>query len=225
MPIAVFFEASGIVRDALLARGYAAVSVDLRPTARSGPHIQGDVFEYLDKGWSGAIMHPTCTYLTVSAAWAFSDPDYGRYPGVGYHQKVGPTTKVGAARREARHKALADFQRLLALPFPKAIENPAPSFVSTTLQPADQTIQPYDFGEDASKRTGLWLDRLPLLRSTKRVAGRRVGQAERWANQTDSGQNRLSPSAGRWSERSQTYQGIADAFADQWGAILSGRAS
>ncbi len=150
-----------------------------------------------------------CTYLTVSAAWAFGDGPY--------HQKVKAGTLVGEARREARREALANFRRLLELPYPKAIENPAPSFVSKAIRPPDQTIQPYEFGDDASKRTGLWLDRLPKLSPTKRVPGRIINGVERWANQTDSGQNRLSPGEGRWLERSKTYPGIAAAMGEQWG--------
>jgi hypothetical protein len=74
--------------------------------------------------------------------------------------------------------------------------------------------------DDASKRTGLWLKRLPMLIPTKRIIGRFVihngKRVERWANQTDSGQNRLGPSDDRWKIRSKTYQGIAEAMADQW---------
>jgi hypothetical protein len=221
--IAILFEASGVVRDALIARGYDAVSVDLRPTERPGPHIVGDVFDHLGDGWSGAIMHYTCTYLTCSAAWAFNDPDFERYPGVGYHQRVKSETLVGAARRAAREQAIADWKRLAALPFPKAMENPAPSFLSKSVRPPDQTIQPYEFGEDASKRTGLWLDGLPLLKGTKRFPGRMVNGVERWSNQTDSGQNALSPSGDRWADRSETYPGIADAMAEQWGPYLAGQ--
>jgi hypothetical protein len=102
-----------------------------------------------------------------------------------------------------------------------AIENPV-GRIGTAIRPADQYIQPYDFGDDASKRTGLWLCNLPPLRSTARVAGRLVTSSngrlvERWANQTDSGQNRQPPSPERWRLRSQTYPGIAAAMADQWG--------
>ena len=172
-------------------------------------HLQCDVWDVLCEDWSFAILHPMCTYLTVSAAWAFTDGPY--------HQRVKPGTLVGSERREARAAALDNFRRLLALPYPKAIENPAPSFVSRAIRPPCQTIQPYEFGDDASKRTGLWLDRLPRLRPTSRVNGRMVNGKERWANQTDSGQNRLSPSDHRWLARSATYQGIANAMADQWG--------
>jgi hypothetical protein len=160
-----------------------------------------------------AIFHPMCTYLTVSAAWAFGDGPY--------HQKVKPGTLVGAARRAARDVAIDNFRKLLSLPYPKAIENPAPSFISKAIRPPDQTIQPYEFGDDASKRTGLWLEGLPRLNPTKRINGRIVKGKERWSNQTDSGQNRLSPSDHRWIERSKTYPGIALAMANQWGALFS----
>jgi len=82
---------------------------------------------------------------------------------------------------------------------------------------ATQVIQPYDFGEDASKDTCLWLKGLPILTTTKYVQPRIVNGKERWANQTDSGQNKLTPSDTRAMERSRTYQGIADAMAEQWG--------
>jgi hypothetical protein len=105
---------------------------------------------------------------------------------------------------------------LLEAPVPRiAIENPV-GRIGTAIRPADQYIQPYDFGEDASKRTGLWLKGLPKLVPTQRVAGRMVGGKERWSNQTDSGQNRLGPSEDRWQQRSRTYAGIAMAMAEQW---------
>lgn len=177
-------------------------------------HIQGDIWDVLGERWDFAILHPMCTYLTVSAAWAFTDGPY--------HQRVKPGTLTGAARREARDYALDNFRRLLALPYPKAIENPAPSFVSRAIRAPDQTIQPYQFGDDASKRTGLWLDRLPKLRPTEYKPGRIVDGRERWGNQTDSGQNRLSPGNDRWMKRSATFPGIARAMADQWGGWIKG---
>jgi hypothetical protein len=81
----------------------------------------------------------------------------------------------------------------------------------------DQIVQPYWFGDDASKSTCLWLYGLPKLVPTNRVHGRIVDGRERWSNQTDTGQNRLSPSPDRWKIRSKTFQGIADAMAAQWG--------
>jgi len=90
-----------------------------------------------------------------------------------------------------------------------------------------QSIQPYDFGEDASKRTCLWLGGLPELKGTEYFPPRIVTvegkQYKRWGNQTDSGQNRLGPSADRAKIRATTYQGIADAMADQWGGEMQGQ--
>lgn len=210
-------------RAALEAQGHEVWSCDLRADTHPR-HLQCDIWDVAGDRWDAAIFHPTCTYLTVSAAWAFSDPDYDRYPGVGYHQRVKPGTPVGVDRRALQAEAVDNFKRLDALPYPKAIENPAPSFISRAHRPPDQTIQPYEFGENASKRTGLWLDRLPLLTPTKRIQGRIVEwprgsgkYVERWSNQTDSGQNRLSPNDDRWLERSITYPGIAAAFGEQWG--------
>lgn len=80
-----------------------------------------------------------------------------------------------------------------------------------------QIIQPYEFGEDAIKKTCLWLRGLPLLTPTKRVAGRMINGKERWSNQTDSGQNKLGPSEERAALRAITYQGVADSMAEQWG--------
>jgi hypothetical protein len=108
-----------------------------------------------------------------------------------------------------------------------AVENPS-GVIGTAIRPASQFIHPYQFGDDASKKTGLWLKGLPLLEPTERIAGRIVfdpklgREVERWGNQTDGGQNKLGPSADRWAERSLTYPGIADAFADQWGKSETG---
>lgn len=163
-----------------------------------------------------AIFHPDCTYLTNSASWAYAAPDFGRYPGVGYHQRVKPGTLTGTARRVARGKALEFVRLLLECPIPLvALENPA-GFIGTMYRPADQTIQPYQFGDDASKSTCLWLKGLPLLTPTRKVSPRMVNGRPRWANQTDSGQNRLGPRDGRATDRARTYPGIAAAMAEQW---------
>jgi hypothetical protein len=106
------------------------------------------------------------------------------------------------------------FRLLLNAPIPKiAIENPVMHGYAKEIigQTYTQTIQPWQFGEDASKRTCLWLKNLPALVPTD------VLVKNRYANQTPSGQNNLGPSADRWKERSTTYQGIANAMAEQWG--------
>ena len=235
MKVFIGMETSGELRRRFVAQGHAVISVDLLPAedgGEKGRHIVGDVFETLwqmmSAGWwpDLAIFHPTCTFLTNSAAWAFSDPDFERYPGVGYHQRVKPGTLVGADRRAAREAALEDVHRIMALPFRrKVIENPIGA-IGTAIRKPSQIIQPYQFGDDASKATCLWFvgkDGEPLpemalpIDSDKRISGRRVNGVERWANQTDTGQNRLSPGADRWKDRSRTFPGIADAMAEAWG--------
>jgi hypothetical protein len=212
-----------LTREAFERAGHEAWTCDLLPARDDSPrHLQCDVWQVANDRWDAGLFHPMCTYLTISAAWAFNDPDFDRYPGVGYHQRVQPGTLVGADRRAAREQAIENFRRLDQLPYPKAIENPGASFIAKAYRRPDQLIQPNQFGEDASKLTGLWLDRLPPLRPTRFIPGRLVNGQYRWANQTDSGQNRLSPSADRWLKRSETYPGIAAAMGDQWGAYLAG---
>ncbi len=241
MRVFVGMETSGVVRRAFLARGHDVISCDLLPAdvtnhgsrsidTQNLSHIQGDVFTTLDmlrrRGWwpDLAIFHPTCTFLTCSAEWAYKDPDYDRYPGVGYHQKLKPGTLVGAERRAARDEAVEQFKRLMGLPIDHiAAENPIGA-LSSRYRPPDQIIQPNWFGDDASKATGLHLKRLPRLAPTKRIEGRLIEwprgsgkMVRRWANQTDSGQNCVTPSDNRWKDRSKTYDGIGAAFAEQWG--------
>jgi hypothetical protein len=124
----------------------------------------------------------------------------------------------------AQHTEMAlEFVRLLmAAPIPRiAIENPV-GCISTRIRKPDQIVQPYQFGDDASKRTALWLKELPPLRQTAFVEPRMIDGKPRWSNQTDSGQNRLAPSDDRWKLRAETYVGIATAMARQWGGMNSG---
>lgn len=231
--VLVACEYSGRVRDAFLRDGHDALSCDLLPTESPGPHYQGNVLDILGDGWDLMIAHPECTYLTAAAEWA-----YGPGP---YHQKVKPGTLTGAARIEARAAAVDFVKKLWAAPIARiAIENPVGVLSRHIGKP--QIVQPYQFGDDASKATGLHLKNLPPLKPTKFIEPRLVccggplppgvgkygctcclGANEprpRWANQTDSGQNRLSPGPDRWKERSRTFLGIADAMGKQWGRLL-----
>lgn len=198
MRVLVACEFSGRVRDAFIRRGHDAMSCDLLPdeSPSGGPHYQGDIRDVLDDSWGLMVAHPPCTYLSVS--------------GLHWNKRV--------PGREAKTEAALDFVReLLAAPIPRiALENPI-SCISTRIRKPDQIIQPWQFGHDASKATCLWLKALPPLRHTSIVEPRIVNGRKRWSNQTDSGQNKLGPSTDRWKERSKTYQGIADAMADQWG--------
>lgn len=218
-------ECSGIVRDALISRGHDAWSCDLKPCERPGNHLQRNLLDVLDWGWDVLIAHPDCTYLTCSAEWAYKEPDYARYPGVGYHMRLNPETLTGAARCDARRKAVSFVKTLYGCCIPKVgIENPT-GHLSSAWRSADQTIQPYEFGDDASKATGIWLKNLPILKPTKYIeprivqAGPHAGK-KRWGNQTDGGQNKFPPSPTRAADRARTYQGIADAMASQWGDLL-----
>lgn len=231
MRIFIGMETSGELRRRFAARGHDVISCDILPAqdaeagAGSGQHITGDVFETLEwlrlNGWTpdAAIFHPTCTFHTNSAAWAFNEPDFDRYPGVGYHQKLKAGTLTGQARRAARDEAVRDVKRIDALDIPiRIIENPTGS-LSTMFRKPSKVIQPYQFGDDASKATCLWLVGCGpiIVDESRRKAGRMVewprnsGKiVERWANQTDSGQSNVTPADDRWKHRSNTYPGIAD---------------
>lgn len=230
--VLIGYSACPLTRAAFEAHGHDAWTCDLLP-ARDGStkHLQMDVWHAVLLGWDFGVFHPMCTVMTVSSSWALKDPDFERYPGVGYHQKLKPETLRGKERRDQQQIEFENFRRLRALPFPVAIENPAPSMISTNICKPDQVFHPHHFGDDASKGTGLWLTgdtpKLVLKSPEDQAAGRLVEWPEgsgrmvrRWANQTDGGQNNLSPGADRWLQRSQTYPGVADAMGDQWGRWL-----
>lgn len=196
MRVLVACESSGTVRDAFAARGHDAWSCDLLPS--EGKHLQGDVREFLQQDWDLLIAHPPCTYLAVS----------------GMHW-----TTRGLRDPQLTEDALAFVRLLMDCNIPRiCIENPV-SVISSRIRKPDQYIQPYEFGHDASKKTCLWLKNLPPLQKcpTQYVQPRTVDGKFRWANQTDSGQNKLGPSEDRWQIRSKTYEGIAEAMAAQWG--------
>lgn len=197
--VLVACEFSGVVRDAFNDFGHDAWSCDLLDTERPGKHYVCDVLDVVDKGWDLMVAHPPCTYLSVS--------------GLHWNKK----------RPERQAQTAAAYEFFMALwnaPIPRiAIENPV-GCMSTLWRKPDQIIQPYEFGEDASKSTCLWLKGLPLLKPTGRFPGRWVlhkgKYVERWSNQTDSGHNKLPPSEDRWALRSVTYENIASAMAAQW---------
>jgi hypothetical protein len=198
MKILIACEYSGRVRDAFIRAGHDAMSCDLLPTDVPGPHYQGDVTDVLHDGWDLMVAHPPCTYLSVS----------------GMHW-----TTRGLRDPQLTEDALAFVRLLLDAPIERiALENPI-SVISSRIRKPDQIITPYMFGHDASKKTCLWLKNLPALTPTVMVEPRIVDGKKRWGNQTDSGQNKLPPSEDRWKIRSETYQGIADAMADQWGRV------
>ena len=206
MRVLIACEYSGRVRNAFQALGHDAWSCDLLPAEdQSQKHLQCDVTEILGDGWDLMIAHPECTYLCSS----------------GLHWNKRGAIVNGRPRSELTEEALRFVHMLMNAPIHRiAIENPI-GCISTRIRKPDQIIQPYEYGEDASKATCLWLKNLPKLQPTGRFQGRKVlfnGKlVERWSNQTDSGQNRLGPSEDRWKERARTFQGWADAMAQQWG--------
>lgn len=190
-------ESSGEVRDAFIRRGHRAMSCDLLPTKKPGPHYQGNIVDVIDYPWDLAIFHPPCTDLSVSGARHFE-------------------AKWLDGRQAASAAFFMKLQRASSH-IPKTVtENPV-CIMSRLWRKPDQIIQPWQFGHDASKATCLWLKGLQPLIPTQLVDGRLINGMRRWANQTDSGQNKLSPSDDRWEIRSKTYEGIAEAMAAQWG--------
>lgn len=207
MRVLIACESSGTVREAFRNLGHDAWSCDLLPADDGSPyHIQGDALEAIKANrWGFIGMHPPCTFLNVAGIhWN----DRGR----GW---------------ERTHEALQFIRDLMETAGDAKwyLENPV-SIISSKIRKPDQIIQPYEFGDDASKKTCLWLNGLSLLRGAERFPGRIVidpktgKQVERWSNQTDSGQNKLAPSENRWKERSKTYPGIAKTMAEQWGGKI-----
>ena len=193
MRVLIACEYSGTVRDAFIARGHDAMSCDILPSDRPGPHYQGDIVDVLHyDSWDMMIAHPPCTHLAVSGAKHFA-----------------------AKQADGRQAAALEFvQLLMGAPIPRiCIENPV-SIISTRIRKPDQIIQPWQFGHEATKTTCLWLKGLPPLVPTDIVGkgARHVTKSGKslpvWYN--------LPPSPMRWKIRSATFQGIADAMAAQW---------
>jgi len=197
MKVLIGCEFSGTVRDCFLAMGHDAISCDLLPTEARGPHIQDDVVTILyEHEWDLAIVHPPCTYLASSGLhWN------GRIEG-------------RAAKTE---EALKFITKIWNAPVPRmCIENPV-GCINTRLDfmPKPQYVQPYNYGDDASKKTGLWLRGLAPLEPTETIEPRIVNGKPRWGNQGDNGYDKFG--GGKGHQRSVTYFGIAAAMAEQWG--------
>lgn len=195
MKILVACEYSGRVREAFRKLGHDAWSCDLLPSDDNSPyHLQQDVLELLDQGWDMMVAHPPCTYLTNSGVtWLYKQP--------------------------LRWQQLIDgavfFRRLLNAPIPKiAVENPIMHKYAAQIieQRQTQTIQPYMFGHPESKATALWLKNLPPLTPTNNVKEEMLMLPKNQQQRL----HYLPPSKDRWKLRSTTFQGIADAMAEQW---------
>lgn len=213
MRVLVACEYSGKVRDAFIGRGHYAMSCDLLETEKPGPHYHGGVEKIL-----AGILCPTCEGL-------------GRYSGKVCNFCGGEKTihwdlmiahppcthlAVSGARwfkdKQKEQAEALDFVHLLMdAQIPRiCIENPI-SIISSRIRKPDQIIQPWQFGHGETKATCLWLKNLPLLKPTNIVLGREARV------------HKMPPGPDRWKERSRTFQGIADAMAEQWGNADGGK--
>lgn len=194
--VLVACEYSGKVREAFRKLGHDAWSCDLLPSDDNSPyHYTGDVFDIIDQGWDLMIAHPPCTYLTnAGVSWLY--------------------------RKEGRWGQMKDgaefFRRLLEAPINKiAVENPIMHKYAVEIigRRQDQVIQPWMFGHMEQKATCLWLKGLPELKPTNNVKEEMLKLPKTVSQRL----HYLPPSKDRWKIRSETYQGIADAMANQWG--------
>ncbi|HNC40300.1 MAG TPA: hypothetical protein PK522_00800 [Nitrosomonas sp.] len=191
MKVLVACEFSGTVREAFRRRGHDAWSCDLLPTEIPGNHIQGDASTILNAGWDLIIAHPPCTYLCV--------------PGAHYlHKQNDRWGKMLSAREFFLLCLNANTKKL-------CVENPLPHRYAE-LPKYSQIINPWQFGQEFSKRTCLWIKGLPLLMPTKIVS-----KGERYTRKDGTTSNSKWYAKASQKERSKTFQGIADAMASQWG--------
>ena len=201
MKVLVACEFSGTVRDAFAKQGHYAMSCDLLPTEKPGLHYTGSVFDIIDNGWDLMICHPPCTYLTISGNRWFKPEYKDRYPD----------------RPQQRLDAIAFAVNLFNSNIDKVcMENPA-GVLTTQFRPPNQYVQPYQFGEPHAKRTGLWLKNLPLLVPTNIVKPEYYVYKDGTKDPMWHYQSFRYNKEERAKMRSRTFQGIADAMAEQWG--------
>lgn len=190
MRVLVACEYSATVRDAFRARGHDAWSCDLLPTeGDSSFHYEGDVFSFLEKPPFRNGFFDLMIAHPPCTDLAVSGARH-------FAEKIA----------DGRQQRALDFvQALLEAPIPRiALENPI-SVISSKIRKPEQIIQPWQFGHGETKATCLWLKNLPKLVPTDIVEGR----SDRI--------HKMPPGPNRWKERSRTYQGIANAMAEQWG--------
>jgi len=194
MKILIACEESQAVCKAFRAKGHEAYSCDILESSGGHPewHIQGDVLEQLDKGWDMMIAHPPCTYLSNAGA-----------------RFLYPKGILNQERLALGMEAKDFFMQLLNAPIEKiVIENPVQSTVFG-IKKYDQVIEPYQFGHPFKKKTCLWLKNVPPLQHTNVLPKPESTKiAGNWFNK--GGKERQK-------NRSKTFQGIAEAMANQWG--------
>jgi hypothetical protein len=201
-------EESQTICKAFRARGFEAYSCDIQECSGGHPewHIQGDAIQEAYSGkYTLMIAHPSCTYLS--------------YAGSRHWHAEG--------RAQKRADAMAFFMQLYNAPVPHiAIENPRGEPITHVKE--SQTIHPYYFGDEARKRTMLWLKNLPLLYHNAApnlfdAQVTHVGIGEIIYDKKGKGraawlQNSYGKNASK--TRSKTFDGIAQAMAEQWGNYL-----
>lgn len=189
-------EYSGTVRDQFRRMGHDAVSCDILPTEKPGPHIQDDVLAVINDGWDMMIAHPPCTYLANSG---------------------NKHLYVDLDREEKAQAAAYFFKLLLNAPIARiCVENPIMRCaVERVGRKQSQIIHPYQFGHMETKATCLWLKGLPPLKPISDL------KAATYAMPSNERQRMfyMTPGKNRGKDRSKTYHGIAWAMAQQWGAV------
>lgn len=207
-------EESQAVTIAFRKLGFEAYSCDILPCSGGHPewHIENDIFkDVINYGWDLMIAHPPCTYLSVSGAKHL------------YNKDGSPNLE----RLQNQREALLFVKKLMDANIPSiAIENPI-SVISSKLCKPDQIVQPYWFGDSASKSTCLWLKNLPKLEPTNIV---NKGEFKEWIGKNGKikkqamwyyeALTKAKTTEERRGLRSKTFQGIADAMADQWGKYI-----
>ena len=228
-------EESQTVCKAFRKLGFNAYSCDILPCSGGHPewHLHCDVLgvirdkrgtletgdEFvLDGEWDLMIAHPPCTYLSVSGARWYYHPEDKDLP----IEQRRPHPNF-PTRAQDRKEAIEFFLALANADIPRiAIENPV-GIMSKLFHKPNQIVQPYWFGDEATKTTCLWLKNLPQLTPTKIVGkGERVVLSSgkslpKWYS--DSFNTKISTEMRR-TLRSKTFQGFADAMAEQWSKFL-----
>ncbi len=196
--ILVACEESGVVRSAFRNKGHLAWSCDLIP-ARDGSvfHYKRDVLSLLYLNWDLVIAFPPCTHLASSGAKHFA-------------QK-----RADGQQQQGMDFFMQFVLRTSHIPH-VAIENPV-GIMSTEYRKPDQIVQPWMFGDPFTKTTCLWLKNLPLLTPTN-IVDKGTRHVTKSGKSLPSWYN-LPPSPDRAKIRSATFQGLANAMADQWGAL------
>ncbi len=199
MRVLIACEFSGVVRRAFRARGHDAWSCDLLPAEDGGEHIQGDARAILGDGWDLMVAHPPCTYLSRAGARWWKDE-----------------------ARKAKADAAADFfMAFWHAPIERvAIENPIGQMNQRWRYP-DQTIQPWHFGHPFTKATCLWLKNLPPLMSTVLCAERTAFLPSNTGWNARKGQRSQPGVVYGGKDASRTFEGIAEAMAEQWGRAVA----